>query len=208
MLHARIIGCWRGTNFENGEEAGRITLSLPDGPTVEADVPLEYLGRLTELFRADRGVTTTASSEQDEPAKESAGSPAANLILWQELPEEELPHQVKLAMANYGLPSMLPEGKIVQIRDTILTEYTEADWATLAQKTDARAPMVAKRSAPAKPQAQGAIEWTESTVMAPSVPSRTVPRDSMGYPIVKQTAPADPGEVQVSAEDDDGVATF
>jgi hypothetical protein len=62
-------------------------------------------------------------------------------------------------------------------------------------------------TAPVAPTRQG-LEWGEGTVMRPSVPSRTVPRDDAGYPIVQRAAnTVDPGEVAASA-DDDGVAQF
>lgn len=213
MITATITSFWRGIDFESGQETAKISLRLPGGLVIEAPVPPAYLQTLVDAVddekepaqeAAPRAVPVAVESSSPE---EEESDPMAELVTWAELPEDVLPNHVKYAFADTGLPPQVSAAQVLQIRDAIVAEYTDSDWARLEAKITKQQPTPRSPPAP-RPPPIGVVEWGEGSIMRPSVPSRTVPKDEKGYPIVKRSAnEVDPGEVAASA-DDDGVEQF
>ena len=209
------------------QDAVSFTLRLPDGTEICAHVEKEHVSAaMWAVHRVLHGQEETLPTPPQEsvaamPAQEMPERPEE--LAWMELPEEELPAHVKYAMIDQNLPEFLLPAQVVQIRDAILSGYTEADWARLQQKAQGESapttpePPVDLAVAsthwgppvPTRRARQQGVEWSEGTVARPSVPSRTVPKDSSGYPIVQRTArDVDPGEIAASVGDDGGVEQF
>lgn len=217
MLTADIVGCWQGFNLETGQQLYKITLRLPGNKLVDQAIDSDYFEELVNHLGVDRSVAAVTERAQQEEetveappqieappqAPEETSSPEQEQVDWTQLPESVLPKHIALAMRDHNLPNVLPASKVVEIRDAIAEQYEQADWDTLAAKYgQAVSPRVKKPAA-------GVVEWGEGTAMRPSIPSRTVQKDSMGYPIVPQqsSGQVDPGEV-APRTDDDGVPEF
>ena len=276
-LNAVILQCWTGTDFKTQQRVGRVTLQLPDGPTVDVDVPADYVlkllamseepvapNRLTaplvetrapvhiektpdntlvdwrdpacaltdevksifhslnlpsplpakainEYIEQLSGMVPPESAEVDEAvatlhlteAPEDAPQPPVEepTLRWDGLSVDKLPLLVKLAMREQNLPEVLAVSRVVQIRDAFLREYGPADWARLQAKYPDAIPSV--------PQPKiGTVQFSDGAVVRPSVPSRTVPKNDAGYPIVPGRE-HDLGEQQPASDmDDDGVPQY
>ena len=228
MLQADIIGCVRSTDFETGEDTAQLRLRLPGGDILTVPVSPAYLQKIMERaepaaggslqVQAGTGAYREASPFHEEPVEESpepqeagaAGMEDAE-VNWLRMPEAVLPHDVKIAMLDNGLPDILPFRYVLEVRDSIITEYTQEQWHELARKyapqTDPT-PAAVPPPAPAPRETPGVSRY-QGSVVRPSVPSRTVPKDDHGYPVVAQhrSQPVDPGEVSL-LDDGDGVGNF
>jgi hypothetical protein len=218
MIYAEVIRVWRGLDLESSKEDARVTLRLPGGLEVDALIPPDYLSVLTEAAAKASNPPVPHEEvleERGEHTPEPEKPPTPQLVTWGEMPEELLPNPVKYAMKDLDLQELLPLENILQIRDAILTEYTDDDWNKLANKyfpSTQDAPAPRSVSAPASiptPPTRPAVEWGEGTVMRPSRPARTVPSDEAGNPIAPRVSGADVGEVSPKvSDDDDGVGEF
>lgn len=236
MINAQVINFWKGVNLETGASVSKVTLRLPGGLEVESEVPEGYLPVLLEAASpsepsaaavaaaAPQRVvhqTPTAPAEIEEPEEPEEAPAMQENVDWGSLPEEVLPNIVKYAFKDQGLPDRMPAEKVFQIRDAFLAEYTEDDWNSIIRKysapeggstevlpeeAHAEEEQAPPPVAPVRPR-KAQVEWGEGAVMSPSVPSRTVPKDNMGYPVVQRNAnEVDPGEL--AAGDEDGVEDF
>lgn len=230
MINAQVINFWRGVNLETGVSTSKVTLRLPGGLEIESEVPEGYLSVLLEAAPPDEPPTQDVArahpaAEQAPlqekildlgPTSQQALDAIQENVSWEMLPEEVLPDIVKYAFKDHGLPGRLPAAQVLQIRDAFLSEYTDDDWKRIISKysedPEQEAPLLEEVPVPARsvddPQRTVAqpsrVDWGEGIVTRPSVPSRTVPKDAMGYPIVQRSArEVDPGEL-VSV-DEDGV---
>lgn len=97
-------------------------------------------------------------------------------VEWSKLPDEHLSPQMKKTMSELGVRPVMPASELVAVVDQI----TERLMETRQNQT----PRV-QRLQPVRP--------------------RTVQKDDMGYPIVRQQVERDPGEVAVTGRDEDGV---
>lgn len=196
MLHAQIVGYWRGGSFDGKSfPTAKISLMLPGDYPVDVTVTESYLQQLLENQSA-------LVEEPRAPGGDMLSVPnESTLIAWASLPDATCPARVKLAMRDHQLPAQLPSDKLAQIVATILKEYTEADWAALETK------YASPRPAAPQPPNVGTVEWGEGSIMRPSVPSRTVPKNDAGWPLVSDPQREDPGEVSIPS-DEDGVPEF
>lgn len=135
-------------------------------------------------------------------------------VKWMEIPEQLLDMRTKYAMMALNLPEILPVSNVAQIKEALLREYSEADWAMVelkmrsSQEPQAQSPPKKKPKQLEHPPKPPGVEWGEGAAMRPSVPSRTVPKDDRGYPIVSRKGnEVDPGEVAPNP-DDDGIEQF
>jgi hypothetical protein len=214
------------------EDSASVVLIFPNGTRVRADVQRKDIGTaltaLQHVYLSHVAANKHAPVGNETAPQEALSAVGAEVRLqWVEMPDQVLPAHVKYAMAlDLDLPELLTLAQVTQIRDRIVEDYTEIQWDSLATRVKANQDAVSGgvageyledpspplipmpvATAPIAPTRQG-LEWGEGTVMRPSVPSRTVPRDDAGYPIVQRAAnTVDPGEVAASA-DDDGVAQF
>lgn len=128
------------------------------------------------------------------------GYDSEDVVEWTKLPETLLAEHVKKAMLSLqldgqGLPPTLQLGQVIQIRDSILDEYTADDWERLGFVVEQ----------PTHIQKPGSIQWAEGGTQQPrSVPQRRVNRvDEKGNPIVKGNPnDVDPGEIAMADDDD------
>lgn len=128
------------------------------------------------------------------------------LIEWMSLPDNVISPMMKAAMIRLGLPSKMTEASISEATTQIAEKFTEEDWrATLGSPQQPRARVPITGLQPPQPR----VQFSDGSPIIPgSVPSRTVPKDDMGYPIV-QGAGVDPGEVVGGSDmDEDGVGQF
>lgn len=212
-----IVSVIREFDLETQKEATRMKCRLPvTGDEVILPVDTDYL---QEMIAA----SATKGAEEEEPRKaqdewrlreeepeEEEPRKAAeavqeddDVLNWKENPS--IPNRVKIAMMDYGLPDVLPRAKVEQIVPAILEGYSDEDWKALGKKYG-----VVLDRPPVVRASTGGVSWGEGVVMSPSEsrPSRTVPSDSKGNPVVPQRAGAvDPGAISVPVDDDD-VASF
>lgn len=129
------------------------------------------------------------------------GYDSEDVVEWTKLPETLLAEHVKKAMLalelnGQGLPPTLQLGQVLQIRDSILDEYTPDDWERLGFTVEPPQPAV---------QPPGSIQWAEGGTQNPrTVPQRRVSNvDSKGNPIVRGNPnDVDPGEIAMADDDD------
>lgn len=194
-----------------------------DAPSVKEDVPQHISNALAPRKAAytfpEDPVEGDEGDVEEEETPEEETSPMDEEVNWGLLPEAVLPNSMKYAFKDAGLPDKLPAHQVLQIRDAFFNEYTEADWQRIVDKYSA--PEEPEQPAPPKQRPDKAkpagkakrqnvqVDWSEGSVMRPAIPSKTVPKDSLGYPVLQKSARGpDPTEAITSADDEDGVEDF
>jgi hypothetical protein len=220
MIAAQVAKISHDRDLRTGEVTVRLGFELPTGDIVYADAPPGVLEKLERYnFAPPESVpeappqvsvpqTQEDTPEGYEPAGEveeygsgaEEGYDSEDTVEWTKLPETLLAEHVKKAMLSLqlggqGLPPTLQLGQVIQIRDSILDEYTPDDWERLG--------FVAEQ--PTNIQKPGSIQWAEGGTQQPrSVPQRRVNRvDEKGNPIVRgNPTDVDPGEIAMADDDD------
>lgn len=189
------------------EEPDYAVIELPNGEELRAPITRAHLSYFGSLMAGNMGqrrmevaepppqtvkaaemqwaevvgqAEQSGSVEEVEPEEETAEvvDKQDPLVTWMDLPEVILSTNVKKAMTAIGdLPKELNLSLVTQIRDKILEEFSEQDWAQVG---------VMPAQAPAVTASQ-----SDSRVMV----------DAAGNPIPQQEEP-DPGEVAEDEEDD------
>lgn len=200
MIHAQIVAISRNINFETGKDSASLTVRLPGGICLEAPVSLAQLPTILELLTAEQGKNEEAAVPIPAPKEESvAAIEEEEQVAWAGLPDEILANDIKHAMADQRLPPYLSLDKVYAIRDAILTEYTDEDWAALEAKVAGQLPPQEALNM------QPAVTWQEGSPRMPDVRSRTVAPDAGGNPIVPQVRQASVAAEGVDVDGDGGV---
>lgn len=227
MITAQVVGYWQGVNLETGASTSKVTIRLPGGLEKDLEVPKDYLSTLLDATEpsvaAVAAITRIREPEQepeqaaedlDTPEESTESAPMLELVNWSNLPSEILPDHVKFALRDQGLPDRMPAAQVLQIRDAFLAEYTTEDWQRIISKYSVVPSSASEKEAQEEAEVpkigsaahKARVAWGEGSVMSPSVPTRTVPKDNLGYPIVTpRTADVDVGEI---ASDDDAVESL
>lgn len=218
MIAAQVVRVAEEHDLETGDTVFRLGVRLPTGDVVYAEASSEVMKRLQSLGARKVDPPQPRQPSREEPKEPEAlpegYEPAPEVdeyatgsdleasgdeeVEWEKLPDTLLPEHVKKAMSeikvgDQGMPSTLQLSQVVQIRDSILDEYTASDWERLGFVPEAHV------------QRPGAIQWAEGGTQQPrTVPQRRVSNvDEKGNPIVRRNPrDVDPGEI-AAADDDD-----
>lgn len=207
-------------NLETGSVSIRLGVELPSGDVVYADATPEVLQRMLRISVVEQksthhsdGKPSIFESSQLSPLVEETPSlvelqdapvEAEDLdkdvrVDWKKLPDDLLPERVKAAMSalqvgGESLPATLLVSQVIQLRDSILAEYTDDDWAQLGVGQGSSAH----------------IQWQSSYIAPPKQGSQqAVHVDDAGNPIVPfRSDDVDPGEISAVDDDDDDTEQF
>ena len=224
-IETKLIKVGSEEDLETGVVTFKLGIQLPTGDVVYADASDEVILKLRQHVTAAPAVSAssvvTAPLTPSPIVEELEGaalaeepvltSPPEN-VKWEEIPDLILPERVKVAMRAFvmgdgRLPSELDMQQVIQIRDAILSEYTDDDWAQLGVAS------VGAEEYPEVVHQVGVVSWEDGSPRQPGQRfQRTVSRvDDRGNPIVKQNIPPvverDPGEI-VADDDDDETSQF
>jgi hypothetical protein len=233
MINLRATRIDQSFSLEDGGSQNFLVVTLPDGTELKAPIDDDQTDRIirasmngsngasaeeaepdTFQYSEDGGPVQTvglASPEQDhanaqalfnEIAGETETEPEGELINWGALPNEMLTVTMKAAFRMLNTPSQLTFEDIQQLANSVAETFGPEEWAKVQEVTSGRA------AAPQQPQQRptvGQVQWADGNPMVSgSVPSRTVPTNDAGYPIV--AGEIDPGEVVAGGDtDEDGV---
>ena len=157
--------------------------------------------------REAQWATGMQSSEQDHALaqtlfNEIAGETESegDLINWGVLPNDMLTVMMKAAFRMLGTPAQLTFEDTQQLATNVAETFSAEDWAKVRESVSSRPPAQPQQRPPI-----GQVQWADGNPMVSgSVPSRTVPTNDAGYPIV--AGEIDPGEVVAGGDtDEDGV---
>lgn len=223
MITAKLVKVGSEEDLETGKANFRLGFRLPTGDIVYADATPEVMVTLrkyeeknSHAVPAPQPPPMVESVEDegddyvpDEPPEHLEPAPSVDEydqeeadeeVRWREVPEQLLPEHVKAAMGamrmgDQGLPEVLTVSQLVQIRDSILDEYTPQDWKQLGY---------------AEEEQVRAVKWESGVTSNPKfVPQRRVRQvDERGNPVVRPNPnDVDPGEI-AATDDEDGVDQF
>jgi hypothetical protein len=192
----------------DGAMKTRVTLKLPSGALISAQVEKDALEELLKEANLVPRETEPALEEQGE-----AESPDENLVEWAAVSDEYLAPELKQMLAELGAAPVMPMQDLIALVTEIrqanglmeqaVPEPTQPDPAPgYAPAPVQPYPVQTQPVAPVQPQPQA--QPTGRVVMHRPPPIRSVPKDDQGYPIVPGMEP-DPGEVALPDSDEDGV---
>jgi hypothetical protein len=160
------------------------------------------------------------------PSKDTLFSgepPAAQVVAWQETPDDVISPMMKAAMVALEVPPEIPAEALDNLMGDIVETFSAEDWATLGYEVPVQPAPVQQAPPPPPPPmapppqpkppspAVGQVTWADGTPIMPGVArrARTVQSDDHGYPIVSN-ADVDPGEVVAGGDDidEDGVGSM
>lgn len=231
-MSAEVIRVDQTMDLNGGGLTNFVVFRLEDGTECKAAVDLDTMERVLQLSAQPQEEGPLGSTQEEQMAAAQAHAaqqearlqeelqrkiaeahqpepPAAPVLIeWMKLPDNIISPMMKAAMVKLGLPAEMTEQSIIEATTQIAEGFTEDDWkATLG------VPPVQKAAPPAVPglqrPPQPQVRFSDGTpIVGGGVPSRTVPKDDMGYPVVRN-AGVDPGEVVGGSDtDEDGVGQF
>lgn len=162
-----------------------------------ADPAVQTIGGQSDEQDAANAQSLFDNISDGEPEEPSEGE----LINWGALPNSMLTVTMKTAFKLLNASAQMTYDDITQFSNNIAETFGPEDWAKVQEQISPK-PRAQKQQA--RP-AIGQVAWADGTPMvAGGVPSRTVPMNDAGYPIV--AGDVDPGEVVAGGDtDEDGV---
>lgn len=208
MINAHIIAIDQRVRLSDGMFQNFLVLELPDGSEARCDVSEETVDKILRIAAEGRQAETPVPSTPVEaPAQaplESAVSShvglqpeAPHTVDWMALPDDVLPPRYKAAFASFDLAAKLTAEQIHNLCRDLDSKFRPEDWAdVLGEKEEADPPQ----------PVIGQVAWSSGQPIMQQAPSRTVQKNAMGYPVVRDGS-IDPGEVLGNDEDadEDGV---
>lgn len=229
MIYAEVVAIDQRYAFGQGAALQNyLVLRLPNGLEVRAEVDD---GTVKELMRMDIGGSAPESPKVVPPppprapvrtASEPERAPAVNVedseavtVAWFELDDSVLSPAMKAAFMHLQVPSRLDPTAIRTLEREVREKFGEEEWREVLgpdQVPEQALPAPVPPPAPAvRTPPIGEVMWADgSPMMARPTRSRTVPKDSHGYPILNDGT-VDPGEVVGGSSDDaddDGVGSM
>lgn len=209
-MNVNIVTIDQRYQVATGECLNFILLRLPDGREFHAQVTAEVVELLVgaNLPVEEEPIVGEKSApplKEDRMTSEEDKAPPET-ILWSELPEEILSARMKAAFTALGVDSELTPLRIQGLVSTVESSFTQQDWDEvfgIKRPTPSAAPQPAPPPAPPV----GVIQWADGApILSGASPSRTVPKDEMGYPLVSGSGVARSDFLSNdSTADEDGV---
>lgn len=220
MINLRAIAVEQRVPLDDkdGERTSFLVIELPNGKEVRAVIDNATATALLSLNANGSNGVHAPLSVETHPQKESWPGPASvstmglrppqtqpaqdpDTVRWAELPDAELAPHMKAAFIKLEVGDWLTVPQIRAIEREINDKFGEEEWAELLGPM---ANVLRPKPAPV-PRAAPAVQWADgSPIVGGGVPSRTVPKTAMGYPITQGSV--DIGELVAGEDaDEDGV---
>jgi hypothetical protein len=223
----QVVGAAQRLSFETGELENfasiRFLNRVHELPITLEEFELLFNSRMGKAAAQDReedlhpsGVPRKALFEKaEESATPVPVEDVSAVVNWASLPDAILGSQLKRALTVLGVPNEVLAPELRELVKGIQEEFTEEDWTEVNQAYVRQAgvppPSPAPPPAPVQPAPPrppvGQVTWSDGAPVLPqSRPARTVPKDDMGYPIVRG-AGVDPDAVIGGGDDydEDGI---
>lgn len=231
MINLRAIRIDQSYSLEDGESQNFLVMEMPDGTELRTLINEDQTTQIitasvngnapwSEKTVQGKGAISTRGLQQvqtvggqsdhqdasnaqalfEDLTSDDEGPSEGELINWGSLPNDVLTVTMKAAFKMLGAATQLKYEDIQQLANNVAESFGPEEWA----KVQAQITSAPQAKSHARPPI-GQVQWADgSPMVAGTVPSRTVPKDDAGYPII--TGEIDPGEVVAGGDtDEDGV---